>query len=907
MKNFFIIDGMGLIFRAYYAMIRTPLRTRIGKNTSAIHGFVRMLLRILTEYTPDELAVAWDVSRDTFRKELYSDYKANRLAAPDDLKEQIGEIIELVKLMGIPGFAVSGYEADDLIGTLADRFKKDHEVMIVSGDKDLFQLIDGNVKALGLIRGLSEVRILDSAGVKEVKGVFPEQIPDFLAIMGDSSDNIPGVKGIGEKGAVKLLDTYSNLEEIYEHLDEIKGATRRKLIESRKNAFLSKKLALICRDVEFDVDESALLTSPLDEIFNVQVIQRLEEFELSKLIEDIKVVSGQNGDKEKSENALNFPGSYKLVTTNQELQKLIYRIQTQKFCSLDFETDSLSAVDAHIIGIALSIKVGKGFYIPLLHEVDTEWEDENDVLELFRSIFENPNIAKWGQNLKYEAEVLLKYNIQLQGIDFDSMLAAFLVEPGRTYYNLDNLAQSYLNYQTIHYQDVVDTKKGETFLDVDIDKVTTYAGEDADIALRLREVLKPKIEELKLEDVFRNIELPLVRVLAIMENNGVQLDTKALTKMSEDLGERLEVLKEEIDQLAGESFNINSPKQLGKILFEKMKIPVVKKTKTGQPATNEEVLRELSYRYDLPKKVLEYRNYAKLKGTYVDTLPLLIHPSTGRIHTSYHQTGTQTGRLSSSDPNLQNIPIRDELGRKIRQAFVADVGKVFLSADYSQVELRLFAHFSKDPVMIKAFREGQDIHRSTAALILGIELSEVTDEDRRMAKVINYGISYGMSAFRLGRELGISIGQARDFINRYFEKLPGIPQFMQQTLEYAYKNGEVRTLFGRRRPASELYGKTFRKLSSLSHSERFAINSVVQGTAADIMKLAMIHIQTRIEREFPQTQMLLQIHDELVLEVEEDKAELVSQMVQEEMEGVTDLLIPLTVEVGIGKNWGEAH
>ena len=938
-KKLILIDGSGLIFRAFYSLIRNPLRTSKGENTSAIFGFMRMFLKIIRDYRPDGLAVAFDVSRKTFRLDMFPEYKANREKTPDELKSQIPKIMEIVRLMNIPALAYDGYEADDILATLAEKLKNDYDVSVFTGDKDLYQLVENKIKVIAVVKGVSEVKVLDRNGVKAEKGVYPEQIPDFLGIAGDSSDNIPGVRGIGEKGAIALLEKYATLEEIYAHLDEITGANRKKLEESRDIATLSKQLAVLKRDIVVENEPDWTNEVRLENIFNKEMIAKLKEYEAGSVIEEIqKMLTGKpepaaDGElplentekkakreyseglfsdtalfeKESDSSFTALDGKYELVTTVKSLDSILARVRGDKVFSVDFETTSDDPILASIIGIAVSFDERTGYYIPVKHDVGTEF-DKTGVVELFRPIFEDEAIKKIGQNLKYEYRILMNYGIILRGIGFDSMIAAYILEPQRTRYNLDDLALTYLHYKTIHYKDIVVDTKNRTLLDVPIEQVRDYAGEDADIALRLRNFFKPLLAKSNVESVYYNIELPLVPVLARMEHTGVLIDTAYLGELSVRLAGWIGELETKIYEIAGERFNINSTQQLGAILFDKLKLPVFKKTaKVGRPSTDEETLEALAPEHPLPAHLVKYRTYTKLKGTYIDTLPELVNPVTGRVHTSFNQTVAQTGRLSSSDPNLQNIPIRDEIGKEIRKAFIAAPGKVLLSADYSQVELRLFAHFSGDDNMRKAFRDGVDIHANTAALVFGVPLAEVTSDHRRVAKMINYGISYGMSAFRLAKELDMSRTDARGFIDRYFDNFPKVREFMRSTLEYASEHGEVRTLLGRMRPVPELKGKKVGDLNTLTHPERFSINTVVQGTAADIMKVAMIRMCGVIQDQFPQVKMILQIHDELVFELPPETVDSFKPVVVDIMGNSVKLDVPLTVDVGVGKNWADAH
>ena len=906
MKNkLFIIDATGLIFRAYYSMIRSPLRNSKGQNTSAIYGFFRMLNVLIRDYKPYNTVMAFDVSRETFRREIYPEYKAHREAAPDELKEQIGPIIDMVKAMNIPSFAMEGFEADDVIGTLCEKLKNRYDLRVVTGDKDLFQLVDDQVKIIGLIKGLSEIRELGREGVKEVKGVYPEQIPDYLAIAGDSSDNIPGVRGIGEKGAVKLLSEYSTLENIYDNIDKIKGAVQKKLIESKDNAFLSKKLAIIRKDLEIDVNIFPSLVESIN--IGEELRKIFQEYELNKLLSEIEKQFGITGQGNIKADEKQKRGKYFSVTDRGDFDALIVRIRSLKKMSLDFETTSVNTLEAEIIGIAVALKEGEAFYIPVGHGQKSEISEE-EIFSKFAPIFEDHTIKKLGQNLKYECKILLNRGIRLQGIETDSMIAAYLLDSSRTHYDLDTLAEEWIDgYKTIHYDELIDPKT-QTLLDADLERVTEYAGEDADIALRLCNRFTPLLEKQGLMPVWKEIDGPLVPVLAEMEYNGILIDTDRLADISKELKSNMEKLKSQIVESAGEDFNLNSTQQLGVILYEKLGLPVLKKTgKTKRPSTDEATLSQLASMHPLPALLLEYRKNIKLKNTYVDVLPTLIQPNTGRVHTSFQQTVTATGRLSSNNPNLQNIPVRDTIGKRIRSAFIAGKGNILISADYSQIELRIFAHLSEDKSMIRAFRDNIDIHANTAALMFGIPVEEVSEEQRRAAKVINYGISYGMGPYRLSHELGISMSEAKNFIEDYFEKFPGLRDFMRRVLEEASSYGKVLTIYGRKRPVPELLGKPVKNLRNLSHPQRFSINHVVQGTAADIIKIAMARVYTDIVENQRPVKMLLQIHDEILLECPEDIADETAGRLREIMEHAADLRVPLSVDVGIGKNWGEAH
>lgn len=938
MKKVFLVDGTGIVFRAYYAFIGRPMTNSRGENTSAVFGTLRMLIQIIRDYRPDSMTIAFDVSRDTFRRERYAEYKAHREAAPEDLKAQIPSIMKVLEAMQIPVVAQKGIEADDIIGAYAEKYGKDHEVYIVSGDKDLMQLVGDNVKMIRPQKGVTESLLLDEAGVKETLGILPSQVADYLGIVGDKSDNIPGVKGIGDVGAIKLLADYGSIENIYAHIDEIPGANQKKLVESRDMAFLSKELATVRRTLDTPIApdpkplDSTVLASP-------EVESVLEHFEVKTVIADLKKLAsgkppaaeipagatlfgGEEESKTKKtakpakaeepanlfaeENLTRMDGHYRVIENPAQLEKLVTRIREKGAVSVDSETTSTQPAAAELVGISLSIDEKEGTFVPFAHGSTLA---KSDAFRVLGPVLEDENIRKIGQNIKYEVEMFAKEGVTLRGIDFDTMIAAYLINPARTHFNLDSLAEEFLRYRTVTFSEIV--PKGTTIFDTPLQTLSDYACEDSDIALRLAGVLRPLVAERKVETVLRDIELPLVPVLAGMELNGVKVDADKLAALSKELESNLETLKREIYGLAGEEFNINSPQQLARILFEKMGFEATKKTPTGKPSTDEEVLGDLAAAHPLPYKIVEFRTYAKLKGTYVDALPALALPSTGRIHSSFNQTVAATGRLSSSDPNLQNIPIREkiggDIGRRIREAFVPEPGNLIVSADYSQIELRVLAHFSENRAMRDAFASGADIHRHTAALVFGVPESEVTAEMRARAKGVNFGIIYGQQAYGLSRQVGISVGEAKQFIENYYKSFPEVRSFMENTLRKVYETGEVRTMFGRVRYFSELKGKKYDPAKSLNNADRMAINTPIQGTAADIMKLAMIAVHKGMKAKFPAAKMIMQIHDELVFEVPETEAKDFAAFVKAEMEGAVTLKTPLKADVGIGKSWAEAH
>lgn len=917
-RKVLLLDGSGLIFRAYYAFIKRPLTTSRGENTSAIFGFIKVLIQIIRDFQPDVLVTAFDLSRDTFRRKIYEQYKAQRQETPPDLKAQIPEVIDILRKMGLPVLEMQDYEADDIIGTLAEKLKKEDDIYIVSGDKDLLQLVDKNVKAIRPQHGIAEINLVDREGVKEALGIYPEQVTEYLAITGDSSDNIPGVKGIGDKGALALLSKYKDLDDIYAHIDDIQGAAQKKLVESKDNAYLSRKLAVIKRDIEI---EDSVTSADLDikKFVNPEVSKKLEYYQLTSVLNDLKKLSsGSAGTAERKElfteeeNAAveikDFKGAHHLIVKKKDLTDLVDAVKKKKALSLDTETTSANPVEARIIGISVSLEEGEGFYIPVLHDTPKDF-NEKDVFGIFKDILEDEQIKKTGQNIKYEIEVFANYGIRINGVAFDTMLAAYLLNPSRTHNNLESLTQEYLGLKKKSYTEVLKEidKKEKTLLDAPIDAVSEYACADCDAALRLKNKLSPLIEQFGLEKVFYEMEMPLAPVLAAMERHGVKIDTELLKGLSDETAKSLSELEKKIYHIAGHEFNINSPKQLAKIFFEEMGLESVKKTDGGLNSTDEEVLKELSLSHPLPAEILSYRTLSKLKGTYMDALPEMILKTTGRIHTSFNQTITATGRLSSSDPNLQNIPVRDEIGKKIREAFVADKGCVLVSADYSQIELRVLAHFCGDENMKKAFTGNLDIHRHTAALIFDVSEEKVTEEMRRKAKSVNFGILYGLSAYGLSRQIGISNTEARLFIESYFRSFPKVKAFVDSTLRDVSNNGEIRTFSGRYRKFPDLAGKPVKESGQLNASQRMALNTRIQGSAADIIKIAMIRLQAQLEKKKMASKLILQIHDELVVEAPEKEAETIKDMMKEIMENAYPISVPLTVDIGSGKNWCDAH
>ena len=888
LKKFFLIDGSSYIYRAFFAI--RGLSTSTGLPTNAAFGFTSMLLKVLRDHKPDGVAVVFDTKRPTFRHKLYADYKANRPTMPDDLAAQIPYIKKIVEGFRIPTLEKEGFEADDLIGTIAKKAEKDGlEVVIVSGDKDLLQLVSEKVTALDTMKDTHK-------GLREVKerfGVPPERLPDIMGLAGDSIDNIPGVPGIGEKTAVDLIKRFGSLDSLlqkFEGLDEkeLKKKIKEKIRTHRDQALLSRDLATIDTSVPLDIRWDDFLLSPPDE----EALRAIfKELEFHKFLQELLPHKSISYD------------DYHLITTEEELAQLVASLKGSEVFSVDLETTSRDPITARVVGISFSHRPHEAYYCPVGHDYPgvPSQLPSSLVLEQLKPLLENTQKGKYGQNIKYDYLVLRRHGVTLSGITSDTMIASYLLNPTKRSHSLESIAQEYLEHQMITYKEV--TEKGQGFQKVDLQQAMRYSCEDADVTFLLAELLTTKLEEEGLKDLFFQMELPLVEVLAEMELSGVKINPDLLLELSKELEARLWNLEKRVFDLVGEKFNINSTQQLGKILFEKLRLPVIKKTKTGY-STDVEVLKELAHEHELPRTVLEYRSLTKLKSTYTDALPKLIDPSTGRVHTSYNQTVTATGRLSSSDPNLQNIPIRTEEGRRIREAFVPEDGWWMISADYSQIELRILAHLSKDATLIKTFQEGKDIHTMTASEIFGIPQNEVTPQMRREAKVINFGIIYGMSPYGLAKELGVGPKVAGEYIEEYFRRYQGVKSYIAETLKEAKGKGCVTTLYNRRRYLPEINSSN---RAARQFAERTAINTPIQGTAADLIKIAMIRIFRRIKDGGLQAKMLMQVHDELVLEVPDDEAEKVEQLVKEEMEGVLDMRIPLKVSVSRGKNWGTIH
>ncbi len=889
-----LIDGSSYLFRAYHALPK--LMSTKGAHTGAIRGVISMIRKLMADYPQSHIAVVFDAKGKSFRNTLYPAYKENRAAMPDELREQILPIQDIIRKMGLPLLIIEGVEADDVIGTLAEEAtRRQMAVLISTGDKDMAQLVNPHIT---LVNTMTDT-MMDEAGVEEKFGVRPDQIIDYLALVGDASDNIPGVPNCGPKTAVKWLAAHASVEGIISHADEIKGKVGENLRNSLDTLRLSYQLATIKLDVALDVKPEELLLTPPD----VEGLRQLfTEYEFRQWVDELR----GNSDSVPMEESAGT--DYQTILSRAELARWIDILQAAPAFAFDTETTSLDYMQADLVGVSFSVKSGEAAYIPLAHAYlgVPEQLSREVVLGELRGLLEDPNKQKIGQNLKYDMSVLARYGIELRGIAFDTMLESYVLNSVATRHNMDDLALKYLGKSTIAFEEVAGKgAKQITFDQVDIEIASKYAAEDADITLQLHEALWPKLHALpSLQSVFEKIELPLVSVLSRIERNGVLLDTGLLNRQSAKLSQRLEELERDAFELAGEPFNLGSPKQLQTIFFEKLQLPVKKKTPKGQPSTAEDVLQELALDYPLPKVILEYRGLSKLKSTYTDQLPKQVNPGTGRIHTSYHQAVAATGRLSSTNPNLQNIPIRTEEGRQVRKAFIAAPGYQLIAADYSQIELRIMAHLSSDAGLLTAFAQGLDIHKATAAEVFGQSLEAVTADQRRSAKAINFGLIYGMSAFGLARQLGIGRGDAQSYIDLYFERYPGVLDYMDRTKALAAEQGFVETLFGRRLYLPEINTTNFQRRQG---AERTAINAPMQGSAADIIKLAMIDVDRWLTTDKPDARMIMQVHDELVLEVNADQVDEVAAILTAKMSQAVELKVPLLVETGVGLNWEEAH
>ena len=919
-----LVDGSSYLYRAFHAF--PPLTNSLGEPTGAMYGVLNMLKSLIAQVQPTHIAVVFDAKGKTFRDELFEQYKSHRPPMPDDLRAQIQPLHEMIRALGIPLLSIEGVEADDVIGTLARQASQNgQKVLISTGDKDMAQLVDDNIMLINTMNNT----LLDRAGVIEKYGIPPELIIDYLALMGDSADNIPGVAGVGEKTALGLLQGIGSMAQIYANLDQvaalpIRGAKKlgEKLLAEKANADLSYILATIKTDVPLDIQPSELT---FGEANNDQLAEFFGRYEFKRWLNE--VLKGESSVTQPPVQAIKSNAyqatpvlaesapvaqvavdrsAYQCILTEAQLAEWMEKLAQAKLFALDTETDSLDSMAANLVGISFALENGEAAYLPLrLNYLGApKTLEKSPALLALKPILENPAVDKVGQNIKYDLTILARNGIDVQGVAFDTMLESYVLNStGR--HNMDDLAKRYLGHQTISFEEIAGKGKGQlTFDQIPLEQAAEYAAEDADVTMKLHQVLWPKIEaEPSLRALFEQMELPLLQVLSRIERNGVLIDSDALFAQSNEISARLIELEARAHELAGEPFNLASTKQLQEILFEKLGLPVLQKTPKGAPSTNEEVLEELAFDHELPKILVEHRGLSKLKSTYTDKLPQMVNAQTGRVHTSYHQAVTATGRLSSSDPNLQNIPIRNEQGRRIRQAFIAREGYKIVAADYSQIELRIMAHLSNDQGLIRAFAEGQDIHRSTASEIFGVPLDQVTSEQRRSAKAINFGLIYGMSAFGLARQLGIPRADAQKYMDLYFQRYPGVQQFMSDIREKAKAQGYVETLFGRRLYLPDINSSNGMRRKA---AERVAINAPMQGTAADIIKRAMIDLDAAI-RHNPDITTLMQVHDELVFEVRDDKVVELSQLIKSTMESAAEMVVPLIVEVGIGENWDQAH
>ncbi|ALL35771.1 MULTISPECIES: DNA polymerase I [Serratia] len=922
-----LVDGSSYLYRAYHAF--PPLTNSAGEPTGAMYGVLNMLRSLLLQYQPSHVAVVFDAKGKTFRDDLFAEYKSHRPPMPDDLRAQIEPLHSMVKAMGLPLLVTPGVEADDVIGTLAlEAEKAGHAVLISTGDKDMAQLVTPNVTLINTMNNT----ILGPQEVCDKYGIPPELIIDFLALMGDSSDNIPGVPGVGEKTAQALLQGIGGLDALYGNLENIATLSFRgaktmaaKLEQNKEVAYLSYKLATIKTDVELDLTCADLTVSEPD----VDTLQQLfKQYEFKRWLADVeagvwlenkkgagakaagvaKPAAAVEAPKALAEAKLSQDG-YVTILDEATFTDWLARLKKADVFAFDTETDGLDTLTANLIGLSFAVAPGEAAYLPVAHDyLDAPAQlDRAYVLEALKPLLEDEKALKVGQNLKFDMSLLARYGIEMRGIAYDTMLESYVLDSVGGRHDMDSLADRYLGHKTITFEEIAGKGKNQlTFNQIALEQAAPYAAEDADVTLQLHLAMWPQLKQsAELLTVFNEIEMPLLPVLSHIERTGVLIDPAILSAHSQELAKRLAELEAQAHELAEEPFNLASTKQLQAILYEKQKLPVLKKTPGGAPSTNEEVLAELALDYPLPKVILEYRGLAKLKTTYTDKLPLMINPVSGRVHTSYHQAVTATGRLSSSDPNLQNIPVRNEEGRRIRQAFIAPEGYRIVAADYSQIELRIMAHLSQDEGLLKAFAEGKDIHRATASEVFGVPLDKVTGEQRRSAKAINFGLIYGMSAFGLARQLGIPRGEAQRYMDLYFERYPGVLDYMERTRQQASEQGYVSTLDGRR-----LYLPDVRSSNAMRRkaAERAAINAPMQGTAADIIKRAMIEVDAWLQgQEKPLVRAIMQVHDELVFEVHESVIEEASQRIRQLMEGSMALAVPLKVDVGVGMNWDEAH
>jgi len=916
-KPVVLIDGSSYLYRAFHAL--PPLSTSTGQPTGAVRGVANMLRKMIKDYQPDYIGVIFDAKGKTFRDEMFEQYKANRPPMPDDLRAQVEPLHALIRAMGLPLIVEDGVEADDVIGTFARRLAAEGRPVIIStGDKDMAQLVDEHVT---LVNTMTDT-VMDPAGVVKKFGIPPSLIIDYLALMGDKVDNIPGVPGVGEKTALALIQGLGSLENIYANLEKVaeldfRGAKKmpEKLAEHRDMAFMSYKLATIKTDCELKETLEDLRPAEQD---REALEQMFRELEFKSWLNEVQgsepartrpatVAPPVSADAAVAELQLSHDG-YETILMLADLQRWIDALDKAKLFAFDTETTSLNYMDAELVGVSFAIKPGVAAYVPVAHDYPgaPDQLDRDQVLALLKPLLESEQHRKIGQNLKYDMSVLANYDITLRGVEYDTMLESYVLDSVATRHDMDSLALKYLGHKNIAFAEIAGKgAKQLTFNQVGIEEAARYAAEDADVTLQLHQALWPKLAQVpSLVKVFREIDMPLVPVLSRIERNGCQLDADMLRRQSNELAKKMVELEQKAWDVAGQQFNLSSPKQLGEILYGKLEIPVVKKTPTGQPSTAEAVLEELALDYELPQVIMDYRSVAKLKSTYTDKLPEMISRRSGRLHTSYHQAVAATGRLSSSDPNLQNIPVRTEEGRRIRQAFVASKGYKLVAADYSQIELRIMAHLSGDAGLLDAFAKGLDIHRATAAEVAGKTVDEVTDLERRNAKAINFGLIYGMSAFGLAKQLGIGRQEAQQYVDSYFEKYPGVKRYMERTRAEAADNGYVETLYGRRLYLPDIHS---RNANIRQGAERTAINAPMQGTAADIIKRAMVDVDRWLSESHIDARMIMQVHDELVFEVADADVDQLVKEVSTRMAAAAKLDVPLVVDPGVGSNWDEAH
>jgi DNA polymerase I len=926
-KTLLLIDGSSYLYRAFHAL--PPLTSSTGAQTGALLGVLNMLNKILHDQKPDLIAVVMDAPGRTFRDELFAKYKANRPAMPDDLREQVEPLLQAIDALGLPLLRISGVEADDVIGTLAtEAAASGISTVIATGDKDMAQLVCEHITLLDTMpRGPgNEPRPMDVDAVIGKFAVRPDQIIDYLALVGDSSDNIPGVPNVGPKTAAALLAKFASVEDILANLEAVSGMPIRgakgvaeRIAANRDKLLLSYKLATIDRNLALAQKPEDLQRRPPNKEYLRQLYEQFELRALLRKLDDLDNSGAETAAKTSSavkETSVVPPSpgkvlnseNYETLLSEQQLEKWLGKVSTAELTGFDTETTSLDYMEAQIVGLSFATDAGDACYLPLQHDYPNvpQQLDRSTVLKRLQPWLEDETQAKAGHHLKYDAHVLANYGITLRGIRFDTMLESYVLNSTATRHDMDSVASRYLGIKTITYEDVVGKgAKQKRFDEVDLERATSYAAEDADVALQLHHRLWPEIAATgRLAAVYTDIEQPLIAVLQRMEYSGVLIDASLLKQQSQEISEKLSMLEQQAHDLAGHSFNLGSPKQLQEILFEELKLPVMRKTPKGQPSTAEDVLQELADDYELPRVILEHRGLIKLQSTYTDRLPEQICARTGRVHTSYHQAVAATGRLSSSNPNLQNIPIRSEEGRRIRQAFIAPEGYSLLAADYSQIELRIMAHMSADTGLVKAFAANQDIHRATAAEVFGVEPADVSEEQRRSAKAINFGLIYGMSAFGLARQLGIERHEAQGYVDRYFERYPGVKLYMDKTREQARRQGYVETVFGRRLYLPDINS---RQVQSRQYAERSAINAPMQGTAADIIKLAMLAVNEWLNQSGMDARLIMQVHDELVLEVRTEAAQKLAVKIRELMSNAAQLNVELKVAVGIGQNWDQAH